>query len=369
MSLIEGNLEELEMSSNLFVGFDIGNLHSRVSANEFKNMSESYVLELEAGTYPKAFKCIKDSSDSKFWENKEFLVGKPALDFNPKRGDRVLDDNDHKAKLALPLLVALVWEKIETEDTLIQLGISVPNASALEDKVISHLKGRFRFEFNGVKKTFQIKVVKVYFEGQGVIKQQKGIDRNILMLDLGSDTLIVSQFEGYACKNSIPLESAGVRSLITNIIGSPEINSPKYLGKTPTFQEVLDMFERNTPYVIDGVEITELVNKLALTWITEGLKESKRVMKNAFLDSSSLVATGGGCEIPVVSDFLISNGFRVASNPIWDNADGMVRAVGQKFETSITLGNFNKARTKKASKKISNVVDIKSKAVEVQING
>lgn len=324
---------------NIVAGIDGGNLHYRVRFGENENLiqHESYVLpmqesDIETG-HKNLFKLLSASNDSQ-WVGKSWLLGANAISADSINGMRVLDSEEGKAELSLPLLIGSLWEYIPRSGGEIRVCISCHNTVVLADKIKTALNGAYTAAKDGEHKQFTIEVLEVYAEGVGVIRNEKPTSKAVFMLDFGSDTLIASSFNGFVPQcNPMALSAFGVRSLVGQIMRCDEMS--KSLGRMATFNEVLNALENpvehagkgkkasSVQYRINDVNVTNAIVCEVDSWLDRGLKEIARSTKDMKALAVAHYVTGGGCKIPQVAAKLQDLGYTVVSDPILANVNGL----------------------------------------------
>jgi hypothetical protein len=328
-------VSQIRTQTTFVVGADIGNLHARIVWGESetdRKMIESYILPIasEEGL-TNVFSLLSSTASESEWIGKAWLVGADAVAVDAVSGDRVMDAIDGKAKLALPLLSALLWNVLPVSGAVIKLCISVHDTTALGNKVRANLNGRHTVTKDGVQKTFTIELIEVYAEGVGVVRYSKPESKAIFLADFGSDTLIGSAFTGYTAKCSPWAASAyGVRSLIQAVMSCSETSAS--LGRVATFEEIIYSLEnpKGKKYFVGKVDITSAVECEAEKWLEHGLKNLERSMKSAIQESKVKLATGGGCAIPQVKKALEFRGYSVVTQPVWANVSGLYEIAQKK---------------------------------------
>lgn len=332
---------------------DQGNLHNRMvydtGGERRRSKFESYLYELPTDSGELStndgWTIASDGSSAGIWTNKRFVVGSEALSYHRMNGVRVMDAIANKYRLALPMVVAHIWKEIAPNSTVIKLAVSNPDVERNGQRIIDHLQGQHTVKaLDGGKmtdKTFSIEIIKVYTEGQGVIKAARGSKNkptnNTVMFDIGNDTFIFSQFDGYEQKDPLTLDACGVRDFIGNLMTDSELK-----GVTDyTFEDLIDMFEiakrkrGEYRYLLNAIDVTAIVHDRAERWITHAINQAGRYRPKAMEYSGSKIATGGACLIAPIRDALIAGGFTIAPDVIWSNAEGCYEFACKKVGRSV----------------------------------
>jgi hypothetical protein len=328
--------------THLTIATDIGNMHSRAVWGEKsseRQMIESYVLQVDP-TRTEGLDSVyhvRSSSNAKNpWTSKAFLAGAIASSVDATAGDRVMDTDRGKAELLLPLLCALVWDELPEDGGVVHLYSTVHDAHSLGADMKALNDGVYCVAKDGNAKSFSVKVERVYNEGQGVLKSETPAAKSIFLLDVGSDTIIGSSFNGYELRSEpVSLSGRGVRSLITALMVSPivkdAIKASTGMHRGATFEEIIAALEnpitvkKKTVYRIStlNADITQAIEVESGQWLEGGLKAIGRAMKGDIQGAKAKLATGGGVMLPQVKQSLESQGFTICGDPLWANACGI----------------------------------------------
>lgn len=333
--------KEQMISDSICIGIDNGN--GRIKAKSSKGLvtrikslihyldpeqemadggNESVFIEYISGTCSDLF-------------HKRFVVGQQAYQFNPTGVLSTSDDREGKSKFALELTLAAIAPNITMDYTNVAIALSVHDAGAFSD-LKTKVNGEHTIKLNGQRRIVNLDLKVVKTEGIGAyasLLQTKKCtrDEQVVLLDLGFGTIIVSVYSSGAGKKIIPFPDMGVKSLYQRISGNLEVRQK--LKRNGDIQLIQRAIERGDfiygANKISQFSIADVYNLELRPWVKNSLLTVLGKI-DSYLDSADFsFAIGGGSQLPKIGQWLEKKGFEVVDDSEFINARGLL-ALAQK---------------------------------------
>ena len=309
------------------IGLDVGNGAVKLYSAMGETLLESYVLyQSERATFTNhgyAEYICGDRSDlaGKFW-----VGGINAYYSSPSGITRTVDSRDGKVSQCLQLLMSGLSNYPHRAEWDLMIAASIHDGSIFGKQVRQALQGTHKVRMRGKESTVNIVVSNVVEEGTGAALaiHQKHDFSNALVIDLGSGTAIASAFNGLHLTHREYSVDSGVESLIQTISFSDYVRSAllspgdKHLIRAGIEKGDFSYGTQRPDWNFKAAYIAEFPG-----WFNRGLGQFVKLLESRVPAASSLIAIGGGANLPGISSALAKKGFVVPENPRWVNAQGL----------------------------------------------
>jgi Actin like proteins N terminal domain len=325
------------MTTQLLVGFDGGNgstkvvfgdkLELRIPAYYHLLSGNIYdVLDLPDGALVEYLDGSRDDLEGSKW-----LTGSAAWHKAPISIQRVVDDRQGKTSFGLQLLLGAIAVMDYRPTWNITLIASIQDPATFSDTLVRSLEGTHQVKFQDDRSSrVVIKVEKVLEEGVGALIEATALGvldvkgKQNIVLDLGHGTTIASVFAPGGKLLSRYVHPNGVESLTSAL--ATHIETRKVLsrqGDTELFRQGLEngtFFYGSTGWNFAGIYQQELVS-----WARENLATTLKSVDDWRDSAASILAVGGGAQLPGIADLLKVKGIKTLDNATMANARGLYR--------------------------------------------
>ncbi len=317
------------------VGWDGGNGHGKLVVGDaeiklpsyFQSLSKNFDSELAEGCEGAIVQYL--DGDQANLKNQRFLIGEAAYTQYPLSYQRVADDSLGKVRYGLQMLLGAIALLPHREYWDLRVVASIQDAQAFGADLATALKGHHAVLLNGRYSVVDIDATPAE-EGAGAIFQavKSGVilskDRAIL-LDLGHGTSITSVFDaGKLLRESRKVHPAGVGSLVDLI--AKHLDTRKQLTHEGDQHLIRMGIENHTfEYGCSGWNFRSIYESELKPWVAQTLAPA---LKNAApwrSSAAAILASGGGAQLPGISQLLAKQGITVLVDGRWSNARGLSR--------------------------------------------
>jgi hypothetical protein len=266
---------------------------------------------------------------------REFLTGTLASWKAPTTHIKLSDDPVLKAEYALhTLLGALATLPFRTEWNL-YLVLSIHNLKLFKTQLVDKTSGTHVVAFGGKDKPesrVNLNVALVANEGAGSYShclRQNFIDKtaHAIGFDIGTSTTIPVVFApGGKLIYHQPLETGGCIDLLDAIANDSELIKFLGSGKSGSIEIVRQGIESGSfQYGTRNFNFRSIYARHVSRWLADRIRLSFKQVEEWRDSAQSLVAWGGGTEMPGVAQALKSQGITAVPEGGWCNAIGLQR--------------------------------------------
>lgn len=316
-----------------FAGLDVGNGSTKLVVDGRETRIPSYFQPIQGRFYdvPEFGYVEYVSGTREDLVGSRWLVGEEAYRRNPEGFLRVTDDKQGKPAHCLQLLLgALSYLQFQPSWNL-HLVASVHLEKAMGQALAEKLVGSHTVRFSrGNPVKCDVRVLKTLEESAGVIAScpdAVSLDGQTLVYDFGNGTIAISLFGQRGKLVSREVRQGGVEALIEAISKNPEVVRTLYReGDRHVIRQSLEA--RTFQYQLDNRQLWNFysVYEAELTpWVANTLKTALGFGSKWVPTSNSVVAIGGGVELPLVAELLKKQGITPVADPAWANARGLQR--------------------------------------------
>ena len=264
---------------------------------------------------------------------KEFLVGDLASQHYPTSHIKLSDDPVLKAEYALHAVLGALASLPHRQEWNLYLVISTHSRELFKDKLVALTEGNHSVSFGGKDKTgtlVKLTVGLVALEGIGSYAQSRFLGliepkANVIAFDFGTATTIPQVFApGGKVIYHQPLEVGGSIDLLEAI--SSDVALLKFLGsgKSGSIELVRQGIEDGSlAYGTKKFDFKGIYSKHLKTWLGDRIRLATKATSEWRDSAQSIVAWGGGVELPGVAQNLKSIGITPLPDGGWANAIGL----------------------------------------------
>lgn len=309
------------------IGLDVGNGAVKLFSALGESITESYVLYLnERATHNNAGYVEYLEGSRSDLSGKQWIGGINAYYQSPSGIHRVNDSSDGKAQLCLQLLLSTLSNQPHRPDWSLNICANVHDGKVFGKAVKQALEGTHKIRINGKPSTINIRVERVLEEGSGVAVALKNTFdfTNALLFDLGNGTAIVSAFNGLQLTDRDYQHDAGVEALIESIATSEIVR--KHLLKPADRHLIRQGIERGDFSYgtrADGWTFKDAYVAAMPQWFEAGLKPLLKKTESRINSATSVIAVGGGTQLPGVKNLLAKRGIEVPESARFLNSKGL----------------------------------------------
>lgn len=264
---------------------------------------------------------------------KEFLVGDLASQHYPTSHVKLSDDPALKAEYALHAVLGALASLPHRQEWNLFLVLSTHSRELFKDKLVALTEGIHSVSFGGKNKPqsrVKLTVGLVALEGIGSYAQAKYLGliepkANVIAFDFGTATTIAQVFapQGKLLYHQ-PLEVGGTIDLIEAV--STDVALIKFLGsgKAGSVDLVRSAFEDGSlAYGSKKFDLKPIYSKHLKSWLSDRIRLATKATSEWRDSAQSIVAWGGGTELPGVSQNLKGIGITPLPDGGWSNAIGL----------------------------------------------
>ena len=309
------------------IGLDVGNGALKMYSAMGESLMESYVLYLpERATHNNLGYVEYLEGSRSDLSGKQWLGGINAYYSNPSGIHRVTDQDDGKALLCLQLLLSALTEQPVRPNWDLSICASVHDGKVFGKSIKQALEGTHKVRIKGKLSTINIRVERVLEEGSGVaVSLKNSFDfTNALLFDLGNGTAIVSAFNGLQLSDRDYQHEAGVEKLI-EAIATSDIVRQHLLKPADRHLIRLGIEKGDFSYGTraDGWTFKDAYVAAMPQWFEAGLKPLLKKTESRINSATSVIAVGGGTQLPGVKNLLAKRGITVPDNARFLNSKGL----------------------------------------------
>lgn len=264
---------------------------------------------------------------------KEFLVGDLANHYAPTSHIKLSDDPVLKAEYALHAVLGALATLPHRLEWHLFLVISTHSRELFKDKITSLLSGVHSVSFSGKDKVatkVKIHLGLVVPEGIGAYSQAKYLgliapQANVIGIDYGTATVIPQVFapQGKLISHQ-PLEVGGAIDLLDALASDTELLKFIGSGKRGSVELIrLGIEDGSFLYGSRQFNFKSIYSKHLKTWLGARIRLSMKAVSEWRDSAQSIVAWGGGTELPGVASNLKSIGITPLPDGGWANAIGL----------------------------------------------
>ncbi len=270
---------------------------------------------------------------------RDFLVGKPAFWHNPDTHLKLSDDPALKAEYALHALLGAIAALPHRMEWHLCLVPSIHDKNSFGSKLLELTKGTHIVSFNGKETTqcrIKIDIPLVVPEGAGSYYYAKRLNlinaqAHCIGFDFGTSTIIPIPFTpGGKIIRHQPLAVSGCIGLLEAIASDPELTAFIGTGKAASIDLIRQSIEAgqfsyklNTRSGVKDFNFKPIYHRHLNPWLTDRIRLAFKAMDEWRNAAQTLVAWGGGTEMPSVAQALKSIGIEVVPDGSFANAIGL----------------------------------------------
>lgn len=273
--------------------------------------------------------------------DREFLIGTSAKAKDPKAHIKLSDEPALKVEYALHMLLGALSTLPYRPEWNLHLVISIHDKDAFEQALKANVEGQHIVSFNGKENPgsrINLKVAQVLPEGAGnyiyccTAKPDPFINRTgfAIGFDFGTSTVIPNVFSpGGKLAYRKVLDVGGCIDLLSSIASDQELINLLGQGKSGNIDLIRQGIEERTFHYgqrqVNGEPLTfkSIYSRHVKTWLADRLRMALKDVSPWIDEAQSLVAWGGGVEMPGVSQMLATKGISAVSEASWCGAIGL----------------------------------------------
>ena len=323
--------------TKLVIGSDQSQMRLRLPSQVIENRAKLYdVLSFKDG----GMFFYRDGSRSDLI-NREFLIGASAKAKDPKAHIKLSDDPALKVEYALHMILGALSTLSYRPEWNLHLVVSIHDKDAFEQALKANVEGQHIVSFNGKENPdarINLKVDQVLPEGAGnyiyccTAKPDAFIDRTgfAIGFDFGTSTVIPNVFSpGGKLVHRKVLDVGGCIDLLSSIASDQELINLLGQGKSGNIDLIRQGIEERIFHYgqrkINGESLTfkNIYSRHVKTWLADRLRMALKDVSPWIDEAQSLVAWGGGVEMPGVSQMLSTKSITAVSEASWCGALGL----------------------------------------------
>jgi Actin like proteins N terminal domain len=264
---------------------------------------------------------------------KEFLVGDLAAWHSPSSHVKLSDDPTLKAEYALHAVLGALASLPHRQEWNLYLVISTHSRELFKEKLVALTSGTHSVSFSGKDKTgtrVKITVGLVALEGIGSYAQSRFLGliepkANVIAFDFGTSTTIPQVFApGGKVIYHQPLEVGGSIDLLEAISNDAALLKFLGSGKAGSTELIRQGIETNSfLYGSRGYDFKAAYTRYLKVWLGDRVRLASKATSEWRDSAQSIVAWGGGVELPGVAQNLKSIGITPLPDSGWANAIGL----------------------------------------------
>ena len=256
-----------------------------------------------------------------------WLTGFPAYQYQPKEHFRVTDHPDGKIKYGLQLLLGCLATLPYQPAWDLQLVTSIQDAQTMGGRLAEALAGQHTVAFaDSPPSTVTIRVSRVFEESYGVITANGGrfaTTRQMVVLDLGFGTTIVSLFGEGGRLMQRQVRDSGVEKLLSAIAEHPETRRTlKRVGDIVLIREAIE--QQTFIYGTTGWSFHALYIQELTPWVESVLAPALSLAAPWIASANAVIAIGGGSQLPVIETVLQQKGIHTLKNGARAHVQGLL---------------------------------------------
>ncbi|MFE1746020.1 ParM/StbA family protein [Coleofasciculus sp. H7-2] len=327
------------------VGYDGGNGSVKLVVDNAEVRIPSYVQPLHSEIYD-----IPESSEGSLIEylagdrtdliGQRWLAGQPAYQLNPQAYLRTVDDRSGKIKYGLQLLLGSLGTMSHRPRWNLSIIASIQDGQLLGTELSKSLQGQHSIRINNKGVSWvDISVSAVLEEGAGAVISALASSliqpktQNIF-LDLGCGTTISTIFGSGGKLVARKVTPGGVDSLIESIAKNLDVR--RQLLKEGDRHLIRAAIENGSfEYGTTGWNFRQIYNTELKPWVSQNLATAFKAVDPWREQSDSIVAIGGGSQLPAIAQLLASQKIIVAPHGCWVNARGLARLAQIKLRRAV----------------------------------
>jgi hypothetical protein len=273
--------------------------------------------------------------------DREFLIGTSAKAKDPKAHIKLSDDPALKVEYALHMMLGALSTLTYRPEWNLHSVISIHDKDAFDQALKANVEGQHIVSFNGQENPgsrINLKVDQVLPEGAGnyiyccTAKPDPFIDRTgfAIGFDFGTSTVIPNVFSpGGKLAYRKVLDVGGCIDLLSSIASDQELINLLGQGKSGNIDLIRQGIEDRTFHYgqrqIKGESLTfkNIYSRHIKTWLADRLRMALKDVSPWMDEAQSLVAWGGGVEMPGVSQMLATKAITAVSEASWCGAVGL----------------------------------------------
>jgi hypothetical protein len=275
------------------------------------------------------------SGDRQDLIGREFLTGSLAAWKAPATHIKLSDDPVLKAEYCLHTILGGLATLPYRPEWNLFLVLSIHNKRVFEDRLMNGVKGKHIISFNGKNNTHSrvnLNVNLVVPEGAGSYSycvSSKVVDRtaHAIAFDFGTSTVIVTVFApGGRIIHRQVLAVGGCIDLLSAIASDTELIQFLSKGKAGSVELIRQGIEdKSFQYGTRPFNFKSIYARHLKPWLADRLRLCFKEVEEWRDAAQSLVAWGGGVEMPGVAKMLASQGIDAIPEGCWANAIGLQR--------------------------------------------
>ncbi|MBD1890492.1 hypothetical protein [Coleofasciculus sp. FACHB-SPT9] len=319
----------------LAVGYDGGNGSVKLIVDNAEIRIPSYVQPLHTEIYdvpesPEGSLIEYLAGDRSDLVSQRWFSGDVAYQYNPQSHQRVVDDRAGKIKLGLQLFLGALATLPHRSRWNLSVIASIQDAQLLGAELKELLQGQHSIRINGKGVSWiDLSVSAVIEEGTGAVVTALGCNliqpktQNIF-LDLGNGTIISSVFGSGGKLIARKVTSGGVDALIEAI--AKNIDTRRHLIREGDRHLIRAGIENGSfQYGTTGWNFRQVYNTELKPWVSQNLAAAFKSVDPWREQSDSVVAIGGGSQLPAIAQLLTARNIVTSSDGTWLNARGLAR--------------------------------------------
>ena len=282
--------------------------------------------------------------------NREFLIGTSAKVKDPTAHIKLSDDSALKVEYALHMILGALSTLAYRPEWNLHLVLSIHDKEAFEQALKANIEGQHIVSFNG-KETpdsrINLKVDRVLPEGAGnyiyccTAKPAPFIDRMgfAIGFDFGTSTVIPNVFSpGGKLAYRKVLDVGGYIDLLSSIAADQKLINLLGQGKSGNIDLIRQGIEARTFHYgqrqVNGepLNFKTIYSRHIKTWLADRLRMALKDVSPWLDEAQSLVAWGGGVEMPGVSQMLSTKAITAVDEASWCGALGLQKIAQGRLE-------------------------------------
>lgn len=269
-----------------------------------------------------------------------WLTGAPAYQHSPQGHQRVVDDKRGKLKFGLQMLLGALGTLPNNTDWNLFLTASIQDAQAFGGQLTETLKGQHTVLINGnliSRVTLNISAVQEEGVGAIITATVAGLvppNSQVILLDIGHGTVISSVFGPKGKLLFRDVKRGGVDALVDAI--ARNLDTRRQLLDTGDRAIIRAGIERGDfEYGHSGWNFRSVYSLELAPWCQQILAPALKAIAPWRATSESIIAIGGGAQLPAISQLLAKQQISVVSDGTWANARGLLKLSQLKMRKGV----------------------------------